>query len=273
MGRLATAYAWRIDAAEQAELARRLAAALGGAESPSDRELSQTCCRIHFADLYAALDHGGEVAVEALAELFTPDLSGAAGNPTVQYSGYLFRSALVTLRRRLGDSRLAPSDREQLAADAAARALTTISARFRDCRDPDAFWGWTARVTERAAIDELRSGTVSGGRSVHAESLDADQELHGDRGDGSGVDRDREERQVDAISVRQELVRKCRLGKLSLDQREALVRSFWGEEKPQEIAAALSLERGSLVSAAQVSLWKHRGLQVMEANLRGRGDG
>jgi DNA-directed RNA polymerase specialized sigma24 family protein len=268
--RLTALYGWRLDAAGRAALVRGLLEAHADDAAPVERAIEQTCCRLHFAALSAALERGGEDAGEALAELFSVRLSDESGNAVARYSGYLFRSALLTLRRRLGAGAIAPVDREQLAADAAGRALTTVGARFRDCRDPDSFWGWTARVAERATIDELRSGSASGGRSLHAASLDEEQELHGDR---SGTETNAEERQVDAISVRQELLRKCRLGKLSLDQRDALVRSFWGGEKPQEIAAALSTVRGSPVTAAQVSLWKHRGLLVMEANLRGRGYG
>lgn len=261
--RLCGLYGWRLDAGRAAALAGAMALAHASTEAPADRWLEQTCCRLRFADLFCDLDGGGARAEEALSELFNICWIEDGGNDAVRYSGYLFRSALLTVRRHLAGSTVSATEYELLAADAAGRALTTVQARFRDCRDPDAFWGWTARIAERAAIDELRSGRATGGSSVRAASLD--------EANVSGPASEPQERQVDAIAVRQELVRKCRLGKLSLDQREALVRSFWGGEKPQEIAAALSAERGSPVTAAQVSLWKHRGLQVMEANLRGRG--
>ena len=270
--RLSGLYGWQLDAAGRQALAGEVVHLLAGTRADR-RTIEQHCCRIHFASLFAALERGGRDAEAVLAELFTihwPD----DGGTEVRYNGYLLRSALVTIRRLLAGSALSPADYEQMAADAAARALTAVRDRFRDCRDPDAFWGWTARVAERAAIDELRSGRSSGGRSVHASSLDQREESGShDAAHAAQPAANVEDRQVDAIAVRAELIRKCRLGKLSVDQREALLRSFWGGEKPQEIAAALSAERGASVTAAQVSLWKHRGLQIMEANLRGRGYG
>ena len=271
VARLAAAYGWRLDDLGLTALGADLVAALAREAAPSDRLIEQTCCRLRFARLHAALAGGGSEAEAALDELYGVRWFEEE-TTAVRYSGFLFRSARTVLRRRLAGSGLDAGAAEQLAADAAARALTTVRARFADCRDPDAFWGWTARVAERAAIDELRSGRASGGSSVHAASLDELHEAQAGRA-AAGSAFFSEERQVDAIAVRQELIRKCRLGKLSPDQREALVRSFWAEEKPAEIAAALSEERGARVTAAQVSLWKHRGLQVMEANLRERGYG
>ncbi len=271
VARLAAAYGWRLDGREADALGDEAACLLAGEAEPAERLIEQTCCRLRFARLHAALAGGGAAAEAALAELYS--VCWLEGDTTeVRYGGFLFRSARTVLRRRLAGSRLESAAEEQCAADAAARALTTVRTRFADCRDPDAFWGWTARVAERAAIDELRSGRASGGSSVHAASLDELHEAQAGRA-AAGSAFFSEERQVDAIAVRQELIRKCRLGKLSPDQREALVRSFWAEEKPAEIAAALSEERGARVTAAQVSLWKHRGLQVMEANLRERGYG
>lgn len=272
VARLTAAYGWRLDAAAAATLADAAAAVLAAEAEPSERLIEQTCCRLRFAWLHAALGQGGGAAEAALAELYTVRWHEDE-TTAVRYAGFLFRSARTVLRRRLAGSGLDPAAEEQLAADAAARALTTVRARYADCRDADAFWGWTARVAERAAIDELRSGRASGGSSVHAASLDELAEGQSGRGEAADPAAFSEERQVDAIAVRQELIRKCRLGKLSRDQREALVRSFWAEEKPAEIAAALSAERGTRVTPAQVSLWKHRGLQVMEANLRERGYG
>jgi len=261
--RLGRLYRWRFEGAAATDLAGAVALAHAGAYEPTERSLELACCRLHFAALFHALAAGGEGAEQTLAELFSVHWPEAGSETAVHYDGYLFRAALVTLRRRLAGSNVAQGEWEELAADAAGRTLTTVNTRFRDCRDPDAFWGWTSRVVERAAIDELRSGKATGGTSIRAASLDetADQDPAGDT----------QERLVEAIAVREELVRKCRLGKLSVDQREALVRSFWGGEKPQEVAAALAAERGVPVSAAQISLWKHRGLQVMETNLRGRG--
>lgn len=271
VARLAGLYGWRLDstAAVDDALAEAVQAALGAEGEPPDRQIEQSACRLHFAALHAGLSAGGAPAEAVSAELFTVRWVEGERGSEVRYAGYLFRSAFTVLRRRLVGGSVGPEALEQFAADVAGRALTTVRARFHDCRDPDAFWGWTARVAERAAIDELRSGRATGGSSVHAASLDDVVEGRALRGAaGAG-----EDRQVDAIAVRQELIRKCRLGKLSADQREALVRSFWGGEKPAEIAAALSAERGGAVTAAQVSLWKHRGLQVMEANLRNRGYG
>ena len=269
--RLTLAYGWRLDPREAAALGEEVARLLAGEAEPAERLIEQTCCRLRFARLHAALTAGGAGAEEALAELY--NVCWIEGETTeVRYAGFLFRSARTVVRRRLAGGGLDAAAEEQLAADAAARALTSVRTRFADCRDPDAFWGWTARVAERAAIDELRSGRASGGSSLHAASLDELSEAQPGRGvaDATAFSADR---QVDAIAVRHELIRKCRLGKLSLDQREALVRSFWGDEKPAEIAAALSEARGARVTAAQVSLWKHRGLQVMEANLREHGYG
>lgn len=269
--RLAAAYGWRLDAPAVAALAHEAAGVLSAEAEPTERQIEQTCCRLHFARLHQALVGGGSAAEQVLEELFGVRwLEGEA--TAVRYAGFLFRSARMVLRRRLAGSGLDAAVEEQLAADAAARALTTVRTRFADCRDPDAFWGWAARVAERAAIDELRSGRASGGSSVHAASLEELTEAQAGRA-AAAASAYSEERQVDAIAVRQELIRKCRLGKLSLDQRAALVHSFWNEEKPAEIAAALSEERGTRVTPAQVSLWKHRGLQVMEANLRERGYG
>ncbi len=267
--RLTALYGWRLDEVAASAVAAATAEALAREPDPSERLIEQTCCRLRFARLHDALGRGGAAAEDALDELFSVRWFEAE-TTDVRYTGYLFRSALIVLRRRLAGSNLALAGEEQLAADAAARALTTVRARFADCRDPDSFWGWTARVAERAAIDELRSGRATGGSSVRAASLDELTEGQLGRGAATGVS---EDRQVDAIAVRQELIRKCRLGKLSLDQREALVRSFWGGEKPAETAAVLSAARAARVTAAQVSLWKHRGLQVMEANLRERGYG
>jgi DNA-directed RNA polymerase specialized sigma24 family protein len=261
--RLGRLYRWRFEGAAATDLAGAVTIAHAGAYEPTERSLELACCRLHFAALFHALAAGGEGAEQTLAELFSVRWPEAGSETAVHYDGYLFRAALVTLRRRLTGSNVPQAEWEELAADAAGRALTTVNTRFRDCRDPDAFWGWTSRVVERAAIDELRSGKATGGTSIRAASLDetADQDPAGDT----------QERLVEAIAVREELVRKCQLGKLSIDQREALVRSFWGGEKPQEVAAALAAERGVPVSAAQISLWKHRGLQVMETNLRGSG--
>ncbi|HEY7295123.1 MAG TPA: hypothetical protein VH916_08775, partial [Dehalococcoidia bacterium] len=159
--RLTALYGWQLDAAAVAALAGDAAAALAGEPEPPDRLIEQTCCRLRFARLYAALGAGGAAADGALTELYSVRWIESE-TTEVRYGGYLFRSALVVLRRRLAGSSLPAAAEEQLAADAAARALTTIRTRFADCRDPDAFWGWTARVAERAAIDELRSGRASG---------------------------------------------------------------------------------------------------------------
>ncbi|HLZ69501.1 MAG TPA: hypothetical protein VKV26_06255 [Dehalococcoidia bacterium] len=266
--RLTARYGWRLDHAAAAALVADAAETLAGEPGQAERLLEQTCCRLRFARLHAVLAAGGATAAQALDELYSVRWFEAE-TTDVRYGGYLFRSALTVLRRRLAGSGIEQTTLEQLAADAAARALTTVRARYADCRDADSFWGWTARVAERAAIDELRSGRATGGSSLRAASLDA----LGEGQLGAAAADHAEERQVDAIAVREELLRKCRLGKLSRDQREALVRSFWGGEKPAEIAAALSAERAATVTAAQVSLWKHRGLQVMEANLRDRGYG
>ena len=268
VARLAGLYGWRLDAGEQA-LAAAMEVALGDEGEPADRQIEQLACRLHFAALHAGLSAGDAEAEAVSAELFTVRWVEGERGSEVRYAGYLFRSALTVLRRRLAGGSFDREGVEQLAVDAAGRALTTVRARFGDCRDPDAFWGWTARVAERAAIDELRSGRATGGSSVHAASLDDVVEGRVARGAAGAA----EERQIDGIAVREELIRKCRLGRLSADQREALVRSFWGGEKPAEIAVALSAARGGVVTAAQVSLWKHRGLQVMEANLRNRGYG
>ncbi len=270
VARLIGLYDWQLEPPACEQLISAVSEAHADGEPSTPRLLEQTCCRLRFAQLFAALDRGGDAADAALTELFTVRWPAPGTEAPIRYGGYLFRSALATLRRRLAASAVAVAEYDQMAADAAARALTTVRARFRDCRDPDAFWGWMARVAERAAIDELRSGQVTGGRSLRAASLDAVQAAQGDIGLADPAS-ENEERQVDAIAVREELLRKCRLGKLSDDQRESLVRSFWGGEKPQEIATTLSQERGRHVTAAQVSLWKHRGLQVMESNLRGRG--
>lgn len=264
--RLESLYDWNLAADQRDELVQALAD--GAAEEESERGLQQSCCRLRFASLFRDLHSGGAPAEAALSELLALTWVETEDGQEVRYHGYLYRSALAALRRQAARHGSIIADMQQVAADAAGRALTTVRDRFRDCRDEDAFWGWTARVAERAAIDELRSGRVTGGSSVRAASLDA--MLAEPSGSAAGV-HDQEERHVDALAVREELLRKCRLGKLSEDQREALVRSFWGGEKPREIADALSAERGSTVSAAQVSLWKHRGLQIMEANLREQG--
>jgi DNA-directed RNA polymerase specialized sigma24 family protein len=269
--RLAALYDWRLDQLGREGLISAVEEAHSAGDAPTTRALEQTCCRLRFAQLFAGLEAGGARADAAFGELFTVRWPSDGVEAQVGYGGYLFRSALATIRRRLAGSTVVVAEYDQMAADAASRAVTTVRNRFRDCRDPDAFWGWLARVAEHAAIDELRSGQVTGGRSLHAASLDAVQEAYGDRGFAAPSVDEYDERQVDAIAVREELLRKCRLGKLSDDQRESLVRSFWGGEKPQEIAVSLTDERGQPVTAAQVSLWKHRGLQVMESNLRGRG--
>jgi RNA polymerase sigma factor (sigma-70 family) len=270
VARLASLYEWTLSDSAAARLTAELEQATAGVEAADDKLLDQTCCRLHFGSLYEGLQAGGAAAETALAELYSVawfESGESSAAQQVRYGGYLYRGALATLRRRLVARGIDVDDLQQFAADAAGRALTAVAARFRDCRDPDAFWGWTARVAERAALDELRSGRLTGGSSVHARSLDQIQEAGGEASAG----KDGEERQVNAIAVRTELLRKCRLGKLSDDQREALVRSFWRDEKPREIAEALTTKRGATVTAAQVSLWKHRGLQIMEANLRERG--
>src|SRR5579885_1014302 len=178
MARLTAAYGWRLDGHEADALGDEAASLLAGEAEPGERQIEQTCCRLRFARLHRALADGGAASEAALAELYA--VCWLEGDTTaVRYSGFLFRSARTVLRRRLAGSGLEAAAEEQIAADAAARALTTVRTRFADCRDPDAFWGWTARVAERAAIDELRSGRASGGSSVHAASLDELTEAQG----------------------------------------------------------------------------------------------
>jgi len=270
LARLCRLYGWRMPGDRENALQREVMAVLHAAADVGARQIEQACCRVYFQALFAGLDRGGEAAEQSMAELFSVVWLEEGASTTVSYGGYLFRSALTTLRRRLAGSAVSSAEIEQIGADAAARALTTVRTHFRDCRDPAAFWGWTSRVAERATIDELRSGRTTGGSSVRTIALDEPTET-ARSATSAASHNEAEERQVDVLSVRQELLRKCRLGKLSIDQREALVRSFWGEEKPAEIAAALTHERKAPVTAAQVSLWKHRGLQIMEANLRERG--
>lgn len=172
--RLAALYEWQLVAGQAEALAHELAQTAACAPGLDERSLEQACCRHYLAALFRAIEAGGDRADRALAELFrvvwfdAPD-----GGQEVRYGGYLYRAALATLRRQLARYGVVVEDVQQHAADAAVRALTRVQARFRDCRDADAFWGWTARVAERAALDELRSGRATGGSSVHARSLDA----------------------------------------------------------------------------------------------------
>jgi DNA-directed RNA polymerase specialized sigma24 family protein len=108
---------------------------------------------------------------------------------------------------------------------------------------------------ENALSDQLRQ--------LRPEELSGDEEMAGGE--------EPEEKVADAVSVRDEFARKCRIGKLSGDQRATVFRFFWQEQTVPEIAADLSKMKGVEVTAAAVSVWKSRALRTLGENLKERG--
>jgi hypothetical protein len=73
---------------------------------------------------------------------------------------------------------------------------------------------------------------------------------------------------IDSMAVRHEFVRKCRIGKLSGEQRATLFKFFWEEASIPDIAEALSAQLQKRVTAGNVSVWKSRALRTLADNLR-----
>jgi RNA polymerase sigma factor (sigma-70 family) len=261
--RLAGEYQWFVPSVD--ELSRAVTSRISAdmAERPKPgkadaKTIERYCCIAHFADLYDALaDPGSEHHDRAQQELFEPVWSEEDSSLAVTYRGYLFRVAMRMAKSKgvIRMPRLATAELEQLAADAAAAALTSIRQNIASCRDRETFWGWATRIVENAFSDQLRQ--------LRPEEVSADVELAGGE--------EAEEKVADAVSVREEFARKCRIGKLSGDQRATVFRFFWQGQTVPEIAGELSRAKGAEVTAAAVSVWKSRALRTLGENLKERG--
>ncbi|MDP2950064.1 MAG: sigma-70 family RNA polymerase sigma factor [Chloroflexota bacterium] len=259
---LADEYQWFVPSAD--ELSRAVASRISmetaepKLKKPDAKAVERHCCIAHFADLYDALaDPASDGHEGAQRELFEPVWSEENTSLAVTYRGYLFRVAMRMAKSK-GLTRmpkLATAELEQLAADAATAALTSIRQNIASCRDRELFWGWATRIVENALRDQLRQ--------LRPEEVGPDVELVGGE--------EAEEKVADAVSVREEFARKCRIGKLSSDQRATVFRFFWHEQTVPEIAAELSRMKGAEVTAAAVSVWKSRALRTLGENLKERG--
>ena len=261
--RLVSDYQWFVQSAD--ELSRAVASRVSAdmAERPKPgkadaKTIERYCCIAHFADLCDALtDPASDGHDRSQRELFEPVWSEEDTSVAVTYRGYLFRTAMRMAKSK-GLARmpkLATAELEQLAADAAAAALTSIRQNIASCRDRELFWGWATQIVKNALLDQLRQ--------LRPEEISPDVELVGET--------EADEKVADAVSVRDEFVRKCRLGKLSGDQRATVYRFFWQGQTITEIATDLSLVKGGEVTAAAVSVWKSRALRTLGQNLKERG--
>ena len=263
--RLTDEYRWFVPSAD--ELSRAVASRVSAdmAEQPKAKKadaktIERYCCIAHFADLYDALaDSASEHHDRAQRELFEPVWSEEDSSLGVTYRGYLFRVAMRMAKSKAFARmpKLPTAEVEQLAADAAAAALTSIRQNIASCRDRETFWGWATRIVENALSDQLRQ--------LRPEEVSADAEVELAAGG------EPEEKVADAVSVREEFARKCRIGKLSGDQRATVFRFFWQGQTVPEIAGELSRAKGAEVTAAAVSVWKSRALRTLGQNLRERG--
>ena len=263
--RLAGEYQWFVPSVD--ELSRAVTSRISAdmAERPKPgkadaKTIERYCCIAHFADLYDALaDPGSEHHDRAQRELFEPVWSEEGTSLAVTYRGYLFRVAMRMAKSKavIRMPRLVTAELEQLAADAAVAALTSIRQNIASCRDRETFWGWATRIVENALTDQLRQ--------LRPEEVSADAEVELAAGG------EPEEKIADAVSVREEFARKCRIGKLSGDQRATVFRFFWQGQTVPEIAADLSKMKGAGVTAAAVSVWKSRALRTLGENLKERG--
>ena len=261
--RLADDYQWFVPSVD--ELSRTVASRMSAdmAEQPKLKKadaktIERYCCIAHFADLYdALLDPASDGHDRAQRELFEPVWSEEDSSLAVTYRGYLFKVAMRMAKSKgiIRMPRLATGELEQLAADAAAAALTSIRQNIASCRDRETFWGWATRIVENALSDQLRQ--------LRPEEVSGDEEMAGGE--------EPEEKVADAVSVREEFVRKCRIGKLSGDQRATVFRFFWQEQTVPEIAGELSRAKYAEVTVAMVSVWKSRALRTLGQNLKERG--
>jgi DNA-directed RNA polymerase specialized sigma24 family protein len=261
--RLADEYRWFVPSVD--ELSRTVASRVSAyvAEQPKPgkadaKTIERYCCIAHFADLYDALaDPASEGHDRAQRELFEPVWSEEDSSLAVTYRGYLFKVAMRMAKSKgvIRVPKLATAELEELAADAATAALTSIRQNIASCRDPETFWGWVTRIVENALRDQLRQ--------LRPDEAGADVEVAGGE--------EPEGKVPDAVSVRGEFARKCRIGKLSGDQRATVFRFFWQEQTVPEIAADLSKMKGAEVTAATVSVWKSRALRTLGENLKERG--
>jgi len=261
--RLVSDYQWFVPSAD--ELSRAVASRISAdmAERPKPgkadaKTIERYCCIAHFADLYDLLaDPASDERDRAQRELFEPVWSEEDSSLAVTYRGYLFKVAMRMAKSKgiIRMPRLATGELEQLAADAAAAALTSIRQNIASCRDRETFWGWATRIVENALSDQLRQ--------LRPEEVSGDEEMAGGE--------EPEEKVADAVSVREEFVRKCRIGKLSGDQRATVFRFFWQEQTVPEIAGELSRAKYAEVTVAMVSVWKSRALRTLGQNLKERG--
>ena len=261
--RLADDYQWFVPSLDG--LSRAVAARIGAEmaeqsklKKPDAKTIERYCCILHFAEVYDALgDPSSDGHDRAQRELFEPMWSDEDSSVAVTYRGYLFRVAMRMAKSK-GFARMPKipmAELEQLAADAAAAALASIRQNIAACRGRELFWGWATRIVENALLDLLRQ--------LRPEEVSPDVEPVGGE--------EAEERVADTVSAREEFVRKCRIGKLSGEQRATVFRFFWQGQTVPEIAAELSRTRGAEVTAAAVSVWKSRALRTLGQNLRERG--
>jgi len=261
--RLADDYRWFVPSVDELSrtVASRVSADMAEQRKPQKADaktIERHCCIAHFADLHDALaDPTCEGHDRAQQELFEPVWSEEDRSLAVTYRGYLFRVAMRMAKSKgvIRMPRLARAELEELAADAATAALTSIRQNIASCRDRETFWGWATRVVENALRDQLRQ--------LRPQEISPDVELAGGE--------EPEGKIPDAVSVREEFARKCRIGKLSGDQRATVFRFFWQEQTVPEIAAVLSKVKGAEVTAASVSVWKSRALRTLGENLKERG--
>ena len=261
--RLAEEYQWFVPSLDELSHAVASRVAADTAQQPKQKTadaktVERYCCIVHFAALFDAVTAPEcDERQQALRELFEPVWHTEEGATAVTYRGYLFRVAMRMVKSKGFTSmpRLDPAALEEMAVDAASTALINVQANIGACRDRETFWGWVTRIVENSVVDHLRR--------IRPEELVADEDV--------GTGGEEEERVADAVSVRGEFVRKCRLGRLSGEQRATVYRFFWLDQTVPEIAEALSTMRGAEVTAAAVSVWKSRALKTLGQNLRERG--
>jgi RNA polymerase sigma factor (sigma-70 family) len=257
--RLAQSYDWSLSGVE------RFAHVVAGqlTERPETRQsasidaglIERACIREYFAQLHDDLGSDSDDRRErAVRQLFDMRPLEEGGASTV-LRGYLVKAALrfVNDWRRKFAAKLSEERVTELAGDAASSALASITTNLAQCRDRTLFWGWATRIVENAAIDQLRR--LRGGVTSLTEPPPDDEP-------------DPASKIVDTLAVRHDFIRKCRIGKLSPEQRVTLFKFFWEETPVPEIANHLTVRLGKQVTAGNVSVWKTRGLRVLAKNLR-----
>lgn len=259
IGRLVEEFEWQ--APDLGGFTARVKDRLGDDATP--KLIERTACIVHYADLYTAIQGGGQPREMALNELFEVRWhEGVDGAPDVHYRGYLFRSAYVLLRKRLQNTgRVISHDQlTELAVHAATAARLSTERNIHQVQAPENFWGWLAKVLAHEVSHEVeRFNRVP------------------DEDDLAEVERVRPGGEVTteavdlAIAVRDEVKRKARLRRLSEEQVYILFWNFWEGLSAEQIAARLTTQSGRPMTAAQVGHVKHAAVTVLRNNLRHSG--